>query len=98
MGEVLDRAWRKRYPTKPEWAARLQPLHVRTWIVRRVAAFPDVRPAELAEAADPAPALEDSPVPAMTAALPRERVRDLQRWLDDDRCWEVVARLGRLAD
>jgi len=102
VGRELTRAWEARFPRtgpKPEWARRLEPGHVRMWILRVVAAFDHARLADLpTRAALPGRAPDGHLLPKMTAAVPPELRQALRRRLADPLTWEIVAALGGIAN
>src|SRR6185503_12223042 len=95
VGRELTRAWEARFPRtgpKPEWARRLEPGHVRMWILRVVAAFDHARLADLpTRTALPGRAPDGHLLPKMTAAVPPELRQALRRRLADPLTWEIVA-------
>jgi hypothetical protein len=100
VGDVVGRAWRRRFPlAKPPWARELQPLHIRNWIVRPVAAYDGITLDGLGEAGDPGkyPRGEHL-LGSMSSVIDTETARKVHRRLDDDASWEIIAALGTLAN
>ena len=97
VGDLLDQAWRKQFPDgKPEWADGLHALHVRKWILRRVAVTQGVRLAHLREH-DPDCAAPRATTRGMGRIPADELAGTLPDWLANDECWAITERLGRLA-
>ena len=101
VGRALTRAWEARFPRtgpKPDWARRLEPGHVRMWILRVVVAFDHACLADLpTRVPGPARAPDGHLLPRMAAAVPPELRQALRRRLADPRMWEIVAALGAIA-
>ena len=101
VGRALTRAWEARFPRtgpKPDWARRLEPGHVRMWILRVVVSFDHVCLVDLpTRSLGPRRVPDGHLLPKMTACVPSELGQALRRRLADPRSWEIVAELGAIA-
>ena len=102
VGRALARAWEARHPRtgpKPDWARRLEPGHVRTWILRVVVSYDHARLADLPTRSPGTARVPDGHLlPKMAADVPAELRQALSRRLADPATWEIVAALGAVAN